>query len=570
VKIIISCLLLITIILIGCSGRSELPPIPTPFYISDIKDQGEGGNRTRILVEKDQEGNLIANSEEAGAGYRYDISFALSSPVSGGSMVQSYWLSNAEHIYLGEVELEPIIFNSDSAYPLTFKLIKDKGFLYMCGRGSITTEDGEIYKVGYEDTIDIWLPRLSMNDPILREAAAQAIGWLSVTNADKDKAVPALMTALEDKAWEVRRNAAEALGRIKDPRSSDILLLHTTTKGESDEWVREVASEAYTAITGIKATPEPPEATLTPAATQTPQELKLDLSGHEGQVTSVTISPDGDLLSSGSEDKTIRIWRISDGGLERVLEGHTETVYRVIFSPDGQYLASGSYDYTIRLWRVSDGDLLKTIETHPDSLFDIAFSPDGEYLASAASMPNNSVGIWSVANGNRVRTLEGHTGWVFSVAFSPDGSILASGSNDGTIRLWRVSTGELDKVLKVSENRSVDSVAFSPDGHYLASGSFDGMVRLWSLTEDRFVWETEGSAITSINSVAFSPDSLYLASAANWGDDTVRLWKASDCSLVKTFEGSNSGVNSLAFSPDGKYLATGSSEGWIHLWSLVP
>ena len=77
--------------------------------------------------------------------------------------------------------------------------------------------------------------------------------------------------------------------------------------------------------------------------------------------------------------------------------------------------------------------------------------------------------------------LTGHTFTVWSVAFSPDGLTLASGSQDKTIRLWNVATGELIATL-TGHTGPVKSVAFSPDGVVLASGSKDSTVRLWDLT----------------------------------------------------------------------------------------
>ena len=74
------------------------------------------------------------------------------------------------------------------------------------------------------------------------------------------------------------------------------------------------------------------------------------LTGHTGWVNSVSFSPDGLTLASGSFDRTIRLWDVLTGRQQQVLTGHTDEVRSVWFSPDGLTLASGSADHTIRLW----------------------------------------------------------------------------------------------------------------------------------------------------------------------------------------------------------------------------
>ena len=76
------------------------------------------------------------------------------------------------------------------------------------------------------------------------------------------------------------------------------------------------------------------------------------LEGHDSMVISVSFSPDGKTLASGSADKTIRLWNLETGKEIRTLPGHDEWVFSVNFSPDGQTLASGSDDKTIILWNL--------------------------------------------------------------------------------------------------------------------------------------------------------------------------------------------------------------------------
>src|SRR5262249_3765478 len=66
--------------------------------------------------------------------------------------------------------------------------------------------------------------------------------------------------------------------------------------------------------------------------------------------------------------------------------GHTAPVRVLAFAPDGGKLASGSQDKTIRLWRVTDGRCLATLES-PAAVRALAFSPDGQNLVSAGGSP---------------------------------------------------------------------------------------------------------------------------------------------------------------------------------------
>src|SRR5215470_5118458 len=93
----------------------------------------------------------------------------------------------------------------------------------------------------------------------------------------------------------------------------------------------------------------------------------------------------------------------------------------------------------------------------------------------------------------------GHVDWICTVGFNPDGRILASGSDDQTIRLWEVSSGELLQTLS-GHTHWVRSVVFSPDGKFLASGSFDQTIRLWEVSSGKLLasFHDHTSAVTSM------------------------------------------------------------------------
>ena len=84
-----------------------------------------------------------------------------------------------------------------------------------------------------------------------------------------------------------------------------------------------------------------------------PFQAAQTLTGHDNGVRSVSISPDGSTLVSGSWDNTIKIWNLATGQLRQTLTGHDNYVLSVSISPDGSTLVSGSSDNTIKIWRVT-------------------------------------------------------------------------------------------------------------------------------------------------------------------------------------------------------------------------
>jgi predicted NACHT family NTPase len=246
--------------------------------------------------------------------------------------------------------------------------------------------------------------------------------------------------------------------------------------------------------------------------------LANTVTGHSDVVWSVTISRDSQTLLSSSGDKTIKLWHLPSGELQRTLSAHSGKVWSIAISPDGQTLASGSSDNTIKLWSLPSGELRRTLSGHSAAVRSVAISPDGQTLASGSS--DNTIKLWNLPSGELLHTLFGHQDRVISVAFSPGKQLLASGSVDRTIKIWNPISGKLQRTL--SEHSDwVNAVAISPDGRTLASGIGD-IIKVWNLNTGELLQILSGHS-SDITSLCFSINGKILISGS--GDKTIKVWQ---------------------------------------------
>ncbi|MGK7902528.1 MAG: caspase family protein [Hormoscilla sp.] len=254
---------------------------------------------------------------------------------------------------------------------------------------------------------------------------------------------------------------------------------------------------------------------------------------------------------------TTTLQKMVDGVQERNrIEGDRYQLWSVSFSLEG-ILATGDANGTVHLWEKS-GKKLSVLTGHADKVNSISFSPDGQLLATAAD--DGTARLWDLSSGQQLAKMSGHQGQVLSASFRPDGLALATSGSDGTVRLWDLSGQELEQFQ--AHEGWIWSVSFSPNGSQIATGSGDGTAILWDLQGQKLA-EFQGHK-RRVNSISFSPDGQKLATAGD--DGTARLWNLQGQEIAE-LKGHIGAVLSVSFSPNGKVVATAGVDSTARLWS---
>jgi WD40 repeat protein len=293
---------------------------------------------------------------------------------------------------------------------------------------------------------------------------------------------------------------------------------------------------------------------------------EVQLKGHQGDVTSIDMNPDGKTIVTAGSDHTVRLWNL-DGKELLQFKGHQEDVYFAKFSPDGKIIITAGYD-NIRLWTM-DGKELAQLKGSKGIVDSIQFNPDGKMIATVEA---NIVKFWTL-DGMQKGQLTSQDS-IKSMQFSPDGQTLVT-AGGSSVGLWEMNGKELMQIKRPASALSfVSSVRFSPDGKLLATSEGDGIIRLWTVDgkalaemkrDQGTVSSTPSVPDGNIRAIEFSPDSKTIFSVG--ADRIVRLWSI-DGKELKQFTGHKGAVRSAHFSPDGKKIVTTAQDQIVRIWSL--
>jgi F-box and WD-40 domain protein CDC4 len=214
-------------------------------------------------------------------------------------------------------------------------------------------------------------------------------------------------------------------------------------------------------------------------------QLKHTLQGHTGAVWAMQYV-DG-MIVTGSTDRTVRVWNLETAECTHVFTGHGGTVrcLKVVvpelksngrYLPEEPVIVSGSRDKTLHVWRLPTKGTTY-LPAPPEET-----TPD-ETKTLTSSLPINPY---------FVRKMEGHTHSIRDLA--AEGDIAVSGSYDSTVRVWKISTGECQWVLK-GHTSKVYSVVYDAGNNRVYSGSMDQSIKVWALTSGTLLSTLEGTPL---------------------------------------------------------------------------
>lgn len=304
---------------------------------------------------------------------------------------------------------------------------------------------------------------------------------------------------------------------------------------------------------GVIATSRAGSGTIDIRDEATGQRLR-SLPAHTGDVTGLSFSADGSMLATTGADGWLKIWDPSDGtpisavqrpweagypsfaadgslvvatwrdetkhlplGTVRVVDPTSGTVRRTVtdlldperasLSPDGSSVALLSnrtgkrYEgRTIATDLLGDDEVLaRFVAEEWDGTASVTWSPDGRYLIGF-----DGGYIWNAATGRLLSTVPHFD--MTDAEWAADAGALATGGSDGTARVWTVTHGVGQELLRLSTpGREVEQLTWSPDGARLATTDSEGSLKIWDIGPSGDA-ERINLPAPGIGSIAFGPD----------------------------------------------------------------
>ena len=209
------------------------------------------------------------------------------------------------------------------------------------------------------------------------------------------------------------------------------------------------------------------------------------------------------------------------------------------------------------------------------SMYNATFSPNGQEVVTADS--NGVACVWDVATLKPVLKVTEPAGvsagaigaggvggstlrWA---VFSPDGKQILTASNDGTARIWSVSTGKQLQEMSEPSGEELNTAWFSPDGKQVVTASEDGTTRIWSAGTGNLLRVLTEPGLSAVNNAVFSPNGHLVVTCSA---TDARIWNAATGQELTELQ-YGAALYDCQFSPNGSEVVTTGAIGQTQIFS---
>ncbi|KAH8118067.1 WD40 repeat-like protein [Phellopilus nigrolimitatus] len=302
---------------------------------------------------------------------------------------------------------------------------------------------------------------------------------------------------------------------------------------------------------------------------------------HEASVFAVSMHPTQPIAASGGEDDFGYLWNVNNGEVIVKLTGHSDSVTSTGFSADGELIATGGMDGKVRIWRRvgkenwTIWEFLTELQG-PDEVMWLRWHPRGAVLLAGSN--DSTVWLWQLPSGNTMQVFAGHSGPVQCGEFTPDGKRIVTADAEGTLIFWDPRSPSPVFKLSSTDGRfnldGVTSLSVNAASSLAVVGGVSGGVRVVSLSKGDVVGaldgHKEGESVEAVQFVDLAGAGAGSGVVITGGTDgKACIWDLSTMRLRATLEHeAHDAITSLLAHPSPKnhLVTSGSADKTLRTW----
>uniref|UniRef100_A0A8C6NTZ7 Apoptotic peptidase activating factor 1 n=1 Tax=Nothobranchius furzeri TaxID=105023 RepID=A0A8C6NTZ7_NOTFU len=292
----------------------------------------------------------------------------------------------------------------------------------------------------------------------------------------------------------------------------------------------------------------------------------LVIHPHQGFIYSACFSHDGTKVASCGASKTLKVFKSTSGEKLAEIQAHEEEVLCCAFTYDDRLIATCSSDRKVKVWNAEQGKLLRAFaEEHEEQVNHCEFTNTARRLLLATCSNDScmNVKLWNLNKPSSQNTMFGHFEPVNHCCFSPDDSYLSTSCNDGTVKLFQVSSANEWKTIDVrsmfadGEEVIVKCSTWSPDSKRVICAARNAVL-VFDVESSDMLLEIRTNRLSMVQYCHACPTSNLLAIA--FSNYALELWDLENSKKKADCSGHLSWVQRVQFSNDGSKLLSCSDD----------